>query len=77
MPILLVFADADSVSTSHIAEFYKLLGGGQRDAGWDGSNRPKSQLAVLPGLNHYNIFTSLLLPAIVTPFLAALPPTSA
>ena len=71
MPALLVFADADSVTTDHMAEFYKLLGGGQRDAGWDGSNLPKSQLAILPGSTHYNIFASPLLPAVVAPFLNA------
>jgi len=70
-PALLVFADADSVTTDHMAEFYKLLGGGQRDAGWDGSNLPKSQLAILPGSTHYNIFASPLLPAVVAPFLNA------
>ena len=76
MPTLLVFADADSVTTDHMAEFYKLVGGGQRDAGWDGSNLPKSQLAILPGLTHYNIFVSALLPAVVAPFLDAAMPTN-
>ena len=46
---LLVFADADSIRPDHIAEFYGLLGGGLRDAGWDGSDQPANQLAVLPG----------------------------
>lgn len=69
MPVLLVFADADSIPTSHVAEFYSLLGGSQRDAGWDGANLPKSQLAILPGLSHYNIFAAPLLPAVVKPFL--------
>lgn len=55
---LLVYADADSVPASHIAEFYALLGGGLRDAGWDGSSRPVAQLAVLPGRTHYDIFES-------------------
>lgn len=71
MPVLLVFADADSVTTDHMAEFYKLLGGGQRDAGWDGANMPKARLAILPGLTHYNIFASPLLATVVAPFLAA------
>lgn len=69
MPALLVFADADSVTTDHMIEFYKLLGGGQRDAGWDGAHKPTSQLAILPGLTHYDIFASPLLPAVVKPFL--------
>ena len=57
-PTLLAFADADSISTAHMAEFYGLLGGGKRDAGWAGSGlspRVASQLAVLPGTTHYNV----------------------
>lgn len=77
MPVLLVFADADSVMTSHMAEFYKLLGGGQRDAGWDGAHKPLVQLAILPGQTHYDIFASPLLVPVVTPFLAALLPSAA
>ncbi|WP_320066818.1 alpha/beta hydrolase [Micromonospora sp. RTGN7] len=69
LPTLLVFADADSIPTSHVAEFFGLLGGGHRDAGWDGTDRPASRLAVLPGLTHYDILTSPALPAAVIPFL--------
>jgi pimeloyl-ACP methyl ester carboxylesterase len=57
-PTLLAFADADSIRTAHMAEFYGLLGGGQRDAGWEGSGLPPrspSQLAVLPGRTHYDV----------------------
>jgi len=54
-PALLVFADADSVRPAHIVEFYGLLGGGLRDAGWDRSRRPVAQLAILPGTTHYDI----------------------
>ena len=56
LPILLVYADADAFPTAHMARFYELLGGGQRDAGWDGSQRPTAHLAILPGLTHYDIF---------------------
>lgn len=77
MPVLLVFADADSVMTDHMAEFYKLLGGGQRDGGWDRANMPQAQMAILPGLTHYDIFSSPLLPAVVAPFLDASAPASA
>jgi pimeloyl-ACP methyl ester carboxylesterase len=69
MPVLLVYGDADSIPASHMAEFYSLLGGSQKDAGWDHAYMPQSQLAVLPGTTHYNSFASPLLPAIVTPFL--------
>jgi pimeloyl-ACP methyl ester carboxylesterase len=55
---MLMFADADSISTEHIAEFYGLLGGGLRDAGWDSSTRTKSRLAVLPGKTHYDMVPS-------------------
>lgn len=69
MPVLLVYGDADSIPASHMAEFYNLLGGSQKDAGWDHAHMPQSQLAILPGTTHYNSFASPLLPAIVTPFL--------
>ena len=68
-PAMLVYADGDSVRPDHIVELWGLLGGGQRDAGWDGSARPQSRLAILPGATHYDIYMSpLLVPAIV-PFL--------
>ena len=54
-PMLLVFADADSIRPEHMVEFWKLLGGGQRDAGFDGSQRPASQFAILPDTTHYNL----------------------
>ena len=69
VPTMLVFADADSIRPDHMVEFYRLLGGGLRDAGWDGSARPTARLAVLPGLTHYDIFASPALPAAVIPFL--------
>src|SRR5436309_1516034 len=46
-----------------------LQGGGQRDGGWDGSGRPKSRLAILPGLTHYTIFNAPALAAVAIPFL--------
>jgi pimeloyl-ACP methyl ester carboxylesterase len=70
-PVMLVFADADAVRPAHIVEFYALLGGGLRDASWDGSARPVSRLAVLPGHTHYDVFASADLPAAVMPFLDA------
>jgi pimeloyl-ACP methyl ester carboxylesterase len=67
---LLVYADADSVRPDHIVEFYGLLGGGLRDAGWDGAHRPANQLAVLPGTTHYDIYLSPALPDAIIRFLA-------
>jgi pimeloyl-ACP methyl ester carboxylesterase len=68
---MIVFADADAVRPAHIVEFFGLLGGGHKDAGFDGSGRPVAQLAILPGLTHYNISSSLALATAVTPFLDA------
>lgn len=70
-PAMLVFADADAVRPEHIVEFFSLLGGGQRDAGLDGSRRPVSRLAILPGLTHYEIASSPAVAAAVNPFLEA------
>jgi pimeloyl-ACP methyl ester carboxylesterase len=74
-PTMLVFADADAVRLQHIVEFYSLLGGGQRDAGLDGSLRSVNELAILPGLTHYNLSAAPVMVETVTPFLdAAMPP---
>jgi pimeloyl-ACP methyl ester carboxylesterase len=69
MPVLLIYGDVDSIPVSHMAEFYCLLGGSQKDAGWDHAYMPKSQLAILPGTSHYNSFMSPFLPDIVAKFL--------
>jgi pimeloyl-ACP methyl ester carboxylesterase len=76
-PTLLAFADADAVRTTHVIEFFGLLGGGLRDAGVDGSARPPVQLAVLPGLTHYDISSSPTLATVVAPFLDATTPGAA
>ena len=73
MPTMLVYADADSVRPEHIVEFYGLLGGGLRDAGWDGSARPTARLAILPGTTHYDICAAPGLVPAVVPFLDAPP----
>jgi pimeloyl-ACP methyl ester carboxylesterase len=75
-PTMIVFADADAVRPAHVIEFFGLLGGGQKDAGLDGSGRPVNQLAILPGLTHYNISSNPALGAVVTPFLDAPVPVS-
>lgn len=75
LPTMLVYGDADSVRPEHIVEFFKLLGGGQKDAGWDGSGMSNARLAVLPGTTHYTIFASPMLAPIVTNFLNAPMPT--
>jgi pimeloyl-ACP methyl ester carboxylesterase len=70
MPVLLVFADNDSVSQKHIAEFFALLGGGVREPGWLNPQLSKSRLAVVPGYSHYNFITSAEVPQIIGKFLA-------
>ena len=75
-PTLLVVGDADSVRTSHAVAFFELLGGGKVDAGWDGLGMSNSQLAILPAVTHYSIFSLPALAATVTPFFdASLPAT--
>ncbi len=66
---LIVAADADIFPPAHAVEVFGLLGGGKKDGGWDGSGRPKSRLAILPGLTHYTIFSAPALAATVIPFL--------
>jgi pimeloyl-ACP methyl ester carboxylesterase len=66
---LLVFADADSIRPEHMVEFWKALGGGQRDAGIDGSLRPANQFAIVPGTTHYTLAVDPMLPEIVERFL--------
>jgi pimeloyl-ACP methyl ester carboxylesterase len=75
-PTMLVFGDADAVPPAHAAAFFELLGGGKKDAGWDGSGLIQSQLAILPGATHYTIFASPALASTVAPFLDASMPTS-
>lgn len=68
MPVQLVYADADSVPVTHIAEFYALLGGGLRDAGWDGSLRGRNRLSIAAGSTHYNVCQSPAIAGIVDHF---------
>ena len=68
-PTMIVAGDADIFPPAHAVEVFGLLGGGQRDGGWDGSGRPKSRLAILPGLTHYVVGASPALAAAVIPFL--------
>jgi pimeloyl-ACP methyl ester carboxylesterase len=71
VPTLIVAADADMAPPSHYVEVFKLLDGGLRDGGWMGEGRPKGghALAILPGLTHYNIWSSPLLAAVTLAFL--------
>jgi len=69
LPVMVVQGDSDIVPPSHAVEIFGLLGGGKRDGGWMGEGVPKSRLAILPGLTHYNVFTSPELARVAIPFL--------
>jgi pimeloyl-ACP methyl ester carboxylesterase len=58
IPVLLVFADNDSISQKHVAQFFALLGGGVKEPGWQNTQLSKSRLAIVPGYSHYNFITS-------------------
>ena len=62
MPVMLVFADNNSISQKHIAEFFALLGGGVKEPGWQNTQLSKARLAIVPGYSHYN-FASAAEPA--------------
>jgi hypothetical protein len=71
VPALIVAADADMAPPSHYVGVFALLDGDLRDGGWMGEGRPKGghALAILPGLSHYNIFSSPLFAAVTLAFL--------
>ncbi|OHD76241.1 MAG: alpha/beta hydrolase [Spirochaetes bacterium RBG_16_67_19] len=73
VPVLVVAGDADIFPPSHAVELFGLLGGGQRDGNWDGSGKPVSRLAILPGRTHYDMLAAPELAAIVTTFLDSAP----
>jgi hypothetical protein len=68
---MLVFADADAITLERVTEFYRALGGGQRDAGMDGSLRPASRLAIVPGTTHYDIMGTTAVARLAGEFLEA------
>ena len=69
MPVMLVYGDSDMFRPEHIVEFYQLLGGGLKDAGWMREHMSKNRLAILPDLTHYEMFTAPVLAQTVLPFL--------
>jgi pimeloyl-ACP methyl ester carboxylesterase len=69
MPVMLVFGDSDMIRPAHIVEFYALLGGGLKDAGWMREHMSKNRLAILPDVTHYELFMSPQLVPTVLPFL--------
>ncbi len=68
-PVMLIYGDSDMVRPEHIVEFYQLLGGGLRDAGWGRETMARNRLAIIPDATHYDIFLSPAVPGTVLPFL--------
>lgn len=68
-PTLLVFADADAIRPEHVVEFYKLLGGGRRDADLGESVRSPNSLAIVPNTTHRTILGSAHLTQLASEFL--------
>ena len=66
---MLVYGDSDMYRPEHIVEFYQLLGGGLKDAGWMREHMSQNRLAILPDLTHYDMFMAPALAATVLPFL--------
>ena len=66
---LLVFGDADMIRLEHAVTFYKLLGGGQRDAGFMREHMARNRLAILSDVTHYETFMAPLMVATVLPFI--------
>jgi pimeloyl-ACP methyl ester carboxylesterase len=70
MPVMLVYADHDAISTRHIADFFALLGGGLKDPGWQNTQLTNARLAIIPGYSHYNFFTAPELGPVINKFLS-------
>jgi pimeloyl-ACP methyl ester carboxylesterase len=67
---LLIYADHDSLSGQHIADFFALLGGGITEPGWENTQFSKTRLAIIPGYSHYNLMSSAELPPLVERYLS-------
>ena len=69
MPVMLIYGDSDMYRPEHIVEFYHLLGGGLKDAGWQREHMSKSRLAILPDLTHYEMGLAPAMVRTALPFL--------
>jgi hypothetical protein len=41
----------------HVVQFYQLLGGGLRDAGWQREHMSRARLVIIPDVTHYEMFS--------------------
>lgn len=73
-PTMLVYGDSDMFRPEHIVQFYQLLGGGLKDAGWMREHQARNRLAILPDRTHYDMLMSPALGTTVRPFLDGTPP---
>jgi pimeloyl-ACP methyl ester carboxylesterase len=69
MPVMLVYGDSDMYRPEHVVDFYQLLGGGLRDAGWMREHLAQNRLAILPNRTHYDVFFAPELADMALPFL--------
>ena len=69
MPVMLVYGDSDMIRPEHIVQFYQLLGGGLKDAGWMREHMSRNRLAILPDVTHYEMAVAPQLVTTVLPFL--------
>ena len=69
MPVMLVYGDSDMYRPEHIVEFYHLLGGGLKDAGWQREHMSRNRLAILPDLTHYEMGLAPAMAHTALPFL--------
>jgi pimeloyl-ACP methyl ester carboxylesterase len=69
MPVMLIYGDSDMFRPEHEVQFYQLLGGGLKDAGWQRQNMSQNRLAILPNLTHYEMGLAPQLVATALPFL--------
>jgi hypothetical protein len=68
--LMLVYGDSDMFRPDHIVDFYRRLGGGLKDAGWQGEHQSPNRLAILPDLTHDDVFLDPDLPrTVLLPFL--------
>lgn len=67
-PVLIINGDNDGVDLNHVAEMYRLCGGGIFG---DMTGLPKSQLAIIPGATHVSLMMETgKLTNLISPFLA-------